>query len=175
MWCAIPGYEGFYEASDDGEIRRIASTSIKHQRLTPDQVTTIRQNIDAGRSYLSIAKNYPVTVTIIARIAKGEAYQPYSPTTLRPGLRRDGYRFVALCKNGIVRQPTVHSLVMAAFVGPRPNGAEINHKDGKRQNNILSNLEYVTQIENQSLSFLILMRRYKINITDAKLLFSMKV
>lgn len=43
---------------------------------------------------------------------------------------------------------TVHSLVAAAFHGPRPEGMVINHIDGNNQNNRPENLEYVTQKEN---------------------------
>lgn len=42
----------------------------------------------------------------------------------------------------------VHAIVMAAFIGPRIEGEEINHKDKDRENNALTNLEYVTQLEN---------------------------
>jgi hypothetical protein len=37
---------------------------------------------------------------------------------------------------------------MEAFVGPRPDGHEVNHIDGDRENNHLANLEYVTHAEN---------------------------
>lgn len=38
----------------------------------------------------------------------------------------------------------IHQLVMEAFVGPCPEGLEINHIDGSRDNNRLDNLEYIT-------------------------------
>lgn len=42
----------------------------------------------------------------------------------------------------------VHSLVLESFIGDRPKGLVINHKDGNKFNNHLSNLEYVTNREN---------------------------
>lgn len=47
-----------------------------------------------------------------------------------------------------VRRP-VHHLVTAAFIGPRPTGAYINHKNSIRTDNRPNNLEYVTPAENQ--------------------------
>lgn len=41
----------------------------------------------------------------------------------------------------------VHRLVMLAFVGP--SDLEVNHKDGDKANNQLSNLEYVNSSENK--------------------------
>ena len=68
--------------------------------------------------------------------------------TLRP--QEDGNRrlFVTLSKNGKYKPTKVHKLVAAAFIGPRPEGLEINHIDGDHQNNAASNLEYCTQSEN---------------------------
>lgn len=48
------------------------------------------------------------------------------------GLSRDGKTYPKL----------VHALVMEAFVGPRPEGAEICHNDGDYTNNHLLNLRY---------------------------------
>lgn len=42
----------------------------------------------------------------------------------------------------------VHWMVAEAFIGPRPEGHEINHKDGDKKNNHVSNLEYVTHRDN---------------------------
>jgi hypothetical protein len=43
---------------------------------------------------------------------------------------------------------TVHSLVMLAFVGPRPDGLEVCHNNGVASDNRLSNLRYDTRSEN---------------------------
>jgi hypothetical protein len=42
----------------------------------------------------------------------------------------------------------VHVLVMGTFVGTKPAGCTIDHIDGNRYNNALSNLEYVTHSTN---------------------------
>lgn len=52
--------------------------------------------------------------------------------------------------NGRKVTPNVHKLVTLAFLGPCPTNMEINHKDGNRKNNRISNLEYVTHAGNQS-------------------------
>lgn len=43
---------------------------------------------------------------------------------------------------------TVHSLVLATFVGPRPIGQECCHNDGNPSNNCLSNLRWDSHREN---------------------------
>lgn len=57
----------------------------------------------------------------------------------------DGYLLVGLGKH--VRQ-SVHSIVATAWIGGRPEGLEVNHKDGNKRNNRLENLEYVSHSEN---------------------------
>lgn len=42
----------------------------------------------------------------------------------------------------------IHVQVMRAFVGECPDGMEIDHIDGNRNNSRLDNLEYVTHSEN---------------------------
>lgn len=42
----------------------------------------------------------------------------------------------------------VHTLVADAFIGPRPEGMQVNHKDGNKQNNRRNNLEYCTPSQN---------------------------
>lgn len=65
----------------------------------------------------------------------------------------NGYRQVGLYSDGKQKTITIHRLVALAFLGDRPMGIdgrrnEVNHKDGDRANNRLSNLEYVTRAEN---------------------------
>jgi hypothetical protein len=42
----------------------------------------------------------------------------------------------------------VHSLVAAAFLGPRPDGMQVAHADGNKLNARLDNLRYATPLEN---------------------------
>lgn len=69
---------------------------------------------------------------------------------LKPRADGGGYLLVSLCKDGKVKTHKVHSLVMAAFVGPRPEGYDVNHIDERKTNNSLKNLEYCTRRENNN-------------------------
>ena len=69
-------------------------------------------------------------------------------TPIRNGKRRD-YLRVHIGTRIIF----VHRLVAEAFIGPCPDGYQINHKDGNPSNNSVENLEYVTAKENQQHSW----------------------
>lgn len=45
--------------------------------------------------------------------------------------------------------PYCHILVAIAWIGPRPKGFELDHKDGNIRNSAAYNLEYVTPEENR--------------------------
>ena len=100
-WNPVVGYEGWYDVSDWGRVRRMKATSN----------------------------------TFVGRIIK-----PYA--------NNKGYKCVGLLNGVEQKTVTVHRLVMAAFVGPYPEGKQVNHKDGDKTNNRLDNLEYVTPSEN---------------------------
>ena len=59
-----------------------------------------------------------------------------------------GYKFVSLSKNGIVKHILVHRIVALEFLENPLNKKEVNHKDFKRFNNHIENLEWVTSMEN---------------------------
>ena len=66
---------------------------------------------------------------------------------LRPGVYcKSGHISVVLGRgtNGI----PVHQLVAFTFIGPRPKGMDIRHKNGNPKDNRLENLEYGTRREN---------------------------
>ena len=67
---------------------------------------------------------------------------------LRPGLGGVGYLTVALYKDGKAITKNVHQLVCEAFIGKISPGHTVNHIDGDKTNNKLSNLEIVTYREN---------------------------
>ena len=60
----------------------------------------------------------------------------------------NGYLGVGMMEGGRRRFRGVHRIVFEAFVGPIPEGFEINHLDGNKRNNSLFNLEVVTPREN---------------------------
>lgn len=47
----------------------------------------------------------------------------------------------------------VHRLMADAFMGPRPENYQVNHKDGNKLNNRLENLEFCTASENSLHSY----------------------
>lgn len=59
-----------------------------------------------------------------------------------------GYYQVRISGVGKQKLIHVHHLVMLAFVGPRPEGMEVNHINGNRSDNRAVNLEYRTHAEN---------------------------
>lgn len=67
---------------------------------------------------------------------------------LTPQVLKNGYLEVTPCKDGKRKHRTVHSLVAEAFLGPRPAGLDVCHKDGDRSNNAADNLEYGTRSKN---------------------------
>ena len=58
------------------------------------------------------------------------------------------YPKVVLCVDGLQRGAMVHHLVAAAFIGPRPEGLVVRHRNGDRTDNRRRNLQYGTQRDN---------------------------
>ena len=100
IWLPIPGYEGLYEVSSQGQVRSLPRWTVKRR-------------------------------------------------ILKHHLTHDGYPRLMLSKNSLRRMFTVHRLVAVAFLGPPPDGMQVNHKDGNKLNSVLDNLEYVTGSANQ--------------------------
>lgn len=59
-----------------------------------------------------------------------------------------GYLHATLCVGGKSARRYAHALVAEAFIGPKPEGAQVNHINGRKDDNRRENLEYVTRSEN---------------------------
>lgn len=73
---------------------------------------------------------------------------------LKPLANRGGYLKVVLSKCDKTKNLLIHQLVARTFL-PNPNSLpEVDHQDGVRTNNSLSNLEWVTGVENRRRAYI---------------------
>ena len=80
---------------------------------------------------------------------KGEVLNLSNNNILTPIKNPNGYLKVGLANgNGSHKQLSIHRLVALHYL-PNPYGhPQVNHKDGNKENNIVSNLEWVSVKEN---------------------------
>lgn len=90
-------------------------------------------------------------VRSLDRTLKGRdgVWYPHKGVKMKPTTNKNGYQYVVLKKDGTFKGFTVHGLVARAFLERDPLRTEINHKDGIKTNNNVSNLEWVTHSENE--------------------------
>lgn len=67
---------------------------------------------------------------------------------LKPFLNKKGYPTVFPYKNRVKTSQRVHRLVAITFMPNPQNLPQINHKDGNKMNNHVSNLEWCTNLYN---------------------------
>lgn len=119
IWKDIPNYEGFYQASNLGRIKRIQRNA-KHPHSK-------------------------------IRLLKEKILIPYEQ--IPPG-RRDGYLRTTLFNNGKSQKKFTHNLIAITFIDGKTSEKKfVNHIDGNKKNNTLSNLEWVTSSENINHAF----------------------
>ena len=79
----------------------------------------------------------------------GDVIGEKSGKILKPSRLNSGYLRVKLYKNAQPKMFMVHRLVAGAFIPNAQNKSQVNHKDGNKRNNAVSNLEWVTPSENE--------------------------
>ena len=166
-WKPIIGHETNYEISENGIVRRISSRGKFHQRFTPEEIETIKLTYIKEKSQRKVAKLFGVTQMTINKIVRGLAYTDANHILI-PSVRSDGYWFVTLSVNGRHTHKAIHTAVAESFLGGRPQNAWINHKDGNKLNNHVSNLEYMSPAGNMQHALYELGKSKKLTFNQAK-------
>lgn len=94
--------------------------------------------------------NLPYEISNLGNVRRSSKF-PFKhkkKTTVQPYVNRTGYLCVNLYKNSKCYKFLVHRLIAIYFISNPQNLPEVNHIDGDKQNNSISNLEWVTHQEN---------------------------
>jgi hypothetical protein len=78
---------------------------------------------------------------------------------IAPHKKATGYCDYWLYANGTAKRVAAHRLIWASFNGPIPEGLQINHRNGKKNDNRLANMELLTPSENTAHGFRVLGRK----------------
>lgn len=122
-WKAVPGYEGYYEASTQGRVR-----SVERVVMLVDRQMKPRPCIYKSR---------------VLKPHIGEI----SDRKILPRCQ------VVLSKDGKTRSVQVHRIIAETFLPNPEGYETINHKDGDPMNNAVENLEWATRRENNRHAF----------------------
>lgn len=96
-------------------------------------------------------------VSNLGRVKTVQRYEPKRKRIIQEKIRTlvavHGYLYCELWKEGKHKRYAVHRLVATAFI-PNPKGkAQVNHIDGDKSNNAVTNLEWCTASENEQHAF----------------------
>lgn len=83
----------------------------------------------------------------------GKVWSYISKKFLKQRFDKDGYLLINLHKNNQSKTFKVHRLVAETYIHNINNLPQINHKDEKRNNNCVGNLEWCSHVYNQNYGF----------------------
>jgi hypothetical protein len=124
--------------------------------LIPFDFASSRHMSEEWMPVLGYSGLYEVSDQGRARRVKTQSGRP-SGRLMRPGYRRD-YLNYTLSYLNVQQTFCAHRLVWEAFNGPIPEGMQINHKNGGKRDNRLTNLELCTPQENTAHAYSVLGR-----------------
>lgn len=81
---------------------------------------------------------------------EGEVYSSKTNKLVAKRINRSGYYIVNLSINGKCKTFALHRLIATAFIENKEDFPVVNHLDGNKMNNNVSNLEWVTYKRNSA-------------------------
>lgn len=84
----------------------------------------------------------------VSNFGRVKSFKLKTPRIMKPELGKDGYLRIDLKNNANHKHFSIHRLVAKAFIMSEANKDQINHIDGHKLNNHVSNLEWCTVAEN---------------------------
>ena len=97
--------------------------------------------MEIWRDILGFEGRYQVSSWGRVRNAKGQLLKFYK--------NEKGYLKVDLCKDNVKSKCRINRLVAEAFIPNPYNLPQVNHKDGNKENNSFTNLEWIDNYRNQ--------------------------
>lgn len=144
-WKPVLNFEGLYEVSNFGNVRRIA----RGKTLDAAKIPQVKQMFEHGATLKQVAKFLGTSIPTAHSIKHGKTWAGDAAyRMLKPRLDTKHYMQIDFVCNGVYTRKRIHRVVWEAFIGHIEGRLEINHKDLDRTNNRLDNLELITHKEN---------------------------
>ena len=126
---------------------------VKHKQQPKPEIEvkedSIFKPIKGFESYYEVS-NYGVVISKARTVICSDGQiKPIKSRCLRPGNNGTGYLFVQLWVNNRANRRYVHRLVAEAFIDNPDKLEEVNHIDGNKSNNSVSNLEWCNRLYNE--------------------------
>lgn len=149
--CEKPGHDRFSAKTGAClSCQSATADAARARRKNPAPPPSLEEKIEHGVRWRPVPSFFGYEVSDAGSVRSYRFERSTVAFTVAPRLltaRPDpgGYLKVSLGRQGTF---AIHRLVLAAFVGPLPEGMEVAHNDGDRTNNALGNLRYATHREN---------------------------
>ena len=115
---------------------------------TPPQLTVAEIDAEEWRPVVGFERLYDISsLGRIRRSYDAPLSRATKPGRIFMGANNDGYKRATFHKDGKMYRKLVHRIVATAFLGGAPR-QHVNHIDGNKSNNRLSNLEWNTPQQN---------------------------
>ena len=92
--------------------------------------------------------------SIERQINNNGTLQTYKSHILKPSITKKGYFYVILYKNSKGTHKYIHRLVAEYFIDNPDRLQQVNHIDGYKTNNLVDNLEWCNNSENQKHAYI---------------------